>query len=303
MRNALDEQLRLHFEAHSGIPWFLLPIANDAKTQERIDRDVQTVRERLRKEHRNKETRGQVIAGLTFGFWAHLLGPKHDQLWKDRLHKAFPNSSGRRSDVSAAVFALQQFRNRVAHHDSLLATDVPFRLTQMQDVLRWIDPDAASWLAAVERVNSVQADRPVARRDTVVVGATDAWPLYQQVHAYVCQPGRSFQPVDYMAFYAGQEIHPEIPGIEARIDNVEWTAAEVNRLRATGDTRDLRVADVIDASAQAGWTAGRYQVFLLTEPGMPNHLTLKQPVPPGPRARQRVHAGSQVRRPRRVAAR
>jgi hypothetical protein len=41
---------------------------------------------------------------------------------------------------------LQRFRNRVAHHDSLLSQDVPSRLEDMFAIAGWIDPAARAWL-------------------------------------------------------------------------------------------------------------------------------------------------------------
>jgi hypothetical protein len=248
-RNAIDTQMRRHMrEDRSGIPWFLLPITQRKPIQDSIDRNVGEVRQRLRRENPNKETRDQILAGLSFGFWVHLIGSEHEQLWRAALHRAFPNSSGKRSDVASALNALRVFRNRLAHHDSLLAVDVPFRLAQMADVVGWIDPAAAAWFRSTERVTDVHTRRPPGRRDTVVVAAGDAWPLYQEVRAYVCQAGRSFQPVDYLAFYSRAMIQREVPKIIARVDFVDWADGEVNRLRATGDPRDGRIADIIEAS-------------------------------------------------------
>jgi hypothetical protein len=50
-------------------------------------------------------------------------------------------------------------------------------------------------------------------KDTVVVAARVAWSEYHTSHAYVCQPGRPFQPVQYLAFYAAGQIYPLIPRI------------------------------------------------------------------------------------------
>ncbi|MFI5926174.1 hypothetical protein ACIA3K_09305 [Micromonospora sp. NPDC051543] len=280
VRNAIDLAMQRHFnEAGRGIPWFLLPISTNKAVQDSIDQSVLQVRVRLRNENSSKEKRDQVIAGLSFGFWVNLLGPKHEQLWREAIHKAFPHSSGKRHDVVTALERLRVFRNRLAHHDSLLAADVPFRLTQMIDVLGWADPDAATWLANNERVSQVHAARPSPRHDTVVVPARDAWGLYESAYAYVCQAGRSFQPVEYLAFYSQQQIHTEVPKILFRLDNVDWSVGEINRLRATGQARDARVADIIAASRKLGWTDGRYQVFGLTGPGAEGHLSLPQPVP------------------------
>ena len=155
LRNALDKALtKYKNEAEGRIPWFLLPVCPDGATQKRIDQDVHVVRDRLRQISARREVRGQIIAGLSFGFWVHLVGPKHEDLWRLATRHAFPYSSGKRKDVASALNALNVFRNRLAHHDSLLSTDVVFRLSQILDVLRWIDADAATWLASNERVTA-----------------------------------------------------------------------------------------------------------------------------------------------------
>jgi hypothetical protein len=109
----------------------------------------------------------------------------------------------------------------------------------------------------------------------VVVAGDNSWALYQKVHAYVCQAGRAFSPVEHLAFYAHRAIQPEIAAIRERIDNLEWTPAESRRLRGTGDRRDQWIADVIDESRSNGWLEGRYQLFPLSGPGEPLHWTRK----------------------------
>lgn len=52
--------------------------------------------------------------------------------------------------------------------------------------------------------------------DVVVVAARDAWPEYLKFHAYICQPDRSFQPVQRMAFYTQGQIFPLVPKILVR---------------------------------------------------------------------------------------
>jgi hypothetical protein len=63
-----------------------------------------------------------------------------------------------------------------------------------------------------------------------------------------------------------------------RRDNVEWTAEEADRLRASDDRNDRKISAVIDASSGL-WKDGRYQVFLLTSPGNPAHRRLAAALP------------------------
>ncbi|MEU4314847.1 hypothetical protein [Nocardia sp. NPDC024068] len=274
LRNALDRELRAYFDESSiGIPWFLMPVPDGADLSEAVD----AVRARLRPMKR--ESRHQIVAGLSFGFWSGLLGRKYEQLWRDCLRHAFPNSSGQRKQLSVAVEGVRKFRNRLAHHDSLLNVDVPFEIRRVIEVASFIDSSAAKWLQEVSTAMDQYALRPIAVADTAVVAAKDAWPLYQHCNAYVCQPGRFFRPVERIAFYFDSHIQSDIPRIQYRRDNVEWSAASADRLRKSVDVMDRKIARVIDESRSHGWIAGSYQVFLLTHAGDPVHRQLSCPLP------------------------
>lgn len=269
MRNAIDRELRTYCgEDKRLIPWFLLPIVD--KHQAAFSESIEKVRRRLR---------DQIIAGVDFSFWTALLHSENEELWRHALHKSFPYSSGKRNDVVAVLEQLRIFRNRLAHHDSLLGEAALFRLGQMRQVLSWVNPEAEKWLVNVERISTVQATRPLPQRDTVIVAAKNAWPLYQALGAYACQAGRSFQSVRYLAFYADREIKPEVAMIRRRLDNVDWTDAEAKRLLASSAADDHRLARIITQSRARGWIEGRYQVFELTNSGEVGHLTLPGPIP------------------------
>lgn len=274
LRNAVDRELRTHFnEASVGIPWFLMPIPDGAD----LSIAVEAVRTRLRP--MNRESRHQIVAGLSFGFWSGLLGRKYEQLWRDCLHRAFPNSTGQRKQLAVAVEGVRKFRNRLAHHDSLLNVDVPFEIRRVLEVAGFIDTSAAKWLQQVSAAMDQYAQRPIAVADTAVVAAKDAWPLYQRSYAYVCQPSRFFRPVDRIAFYVDSHIQIDIPRIQHRRDNIDWSPTSADRLRASADPVDRKIARVIDESRSDGWTGGAYQVFLLTRVGDPVHRQLVDPLP------------------------
>lgn len=107
-------------------------------------------------------TRGRVIASLSFAFWAGLFGRFYEELWRHRLRLAFPaRESLVRTDVSARMKRLQGFRNRVAHHDSLLRQDVPARLEDMLTIAEWIDPAAQVWLEGASNALAIARAEPV----------------------------------------------------------------------------------------------------------------------------------------------
>ncbi|MDR7166917.1 hypothetical protein J2W56_000635 [Nocardia kruczakiae] len=283
LRNAVDRELAAYArEESSRLPWFMCSwVAGESA--ENVAREIDIVRSRLRKISPYHDSRDQIIAGVGFGFWTDLFKGQHDELWRSALHRAVPGTPGsRRKHVISKLERLRVFRNRIAHHDSLLAQDVLFLLREMLTLAEWIDPSARSWLESHERVNDVYQQRPIMPIDTLIVPADRAWPLYESVFAYVCPPGRRFRPVRYIAFYADKQIKREVPAILHRRDDVVWTDAEASRLAAlTGDEHrnDRKIAEVIRASRMSTWREGRYQVFLLSRPGDVRHITLSDEIP------------------------
>ncbi|MES0834701.1 hypothetical protein [Nocardiopsis tropica] len=274
LRGGMDRVLRAHFrEAERGIPWFLLPVPGGEYVAEASGR----VRERLRQEGR--ETRDQVVAAMSFGFWSGMLGPGYEELWRACLHRAFPGSSGRRAEVAATAEGVRRFRNRIAHHDSVLGVDFPFEVRQVAELAAFVDPAAGRWLRSRSRTMDVYAQRPATPDDTLVVSAPGALFLYERCRAHVTRAGQAFAGVDRMAFRVDDMIAPDLPRVLLRRDNVEWTERGAIRLRRTRDPWDRRIAEVVEDSLVTGRDGGRRQVFLLTGPDEPGHRRLAGPLP------------------------
>lgn len=268
LRNAIDVQLSHRAqESERGIPWFLLPPYNKVQPEA-----IDTVRQRLRP--LGRETRDQIIAGLSFGYWSGWVGSKYEELWRQSLRLAFPHGSGQRKEVSALVEQVRKFRNRIAHHDSLLNIDIGFEMSAVFRLAGMISQDAAQWMRSVDRTKVVGSSKPVSLSDTVVVAASDAWPFYLGSHAYICQPGRYFQNVKYLAFYADQEVKAHVAKIKNRYDNVVWNEREAQRLQESDKREECRLGKVMQEGLAAGWRHGKYQVFLLSRPGDPEHVQL-----------------------------
>jgi hypothetical protein len=160
----------------------------------------------------------------------------------------------------------------------MINVDIPFEIRNVIELASYIDTTAARWLEKRSQAMAVYAARPIASADTVVVPAKNAWALYEQSRAYVCQAGRAFRAVERFAFYVDREIKQDLPAVLHRRDDVEWTADEAERLRGSADRFDRKIANVIDVSSEPR-AAGRYQVFLLTSPGDPRHRRLNRAMP------------------------
>jgi len=273
MRNAIDRTLAKRYRDETcGIPWLLREPPLDDEAMRR----VAEVRARLRSQHR--ESRHQIVAGLSFGFWSGMLGAKYEEEWRASLRHAFPGGNGTRKQAAVLVEAIRKFRNRLAHHDSILGLDIPFEVQRVHALAELLGEEPAAWLRTADRTHDVYRERPVATIDTVVVAARHAWPLYERERAYVCQAGRWFRPVTRLAFYTDREIKADVPSIRHRRDNVAWTEDHAVELSA-GDREDRKIASAIRASRGMGWTGGVYQVFLLTRPGDGEHRVLRHVVP------------------------
>jgi hypothetical protein len=105
-------------------------------------------------------TRGRVIAGVSFGFWAGLFSNHYEELWRQHLRHAFPHGAIVRKDLTQRMRLLQRFRNRIAHHDCLLQQNIGQRADDMLLIAGWIDPDAANWLRERSKVHALLAKRP-----------------------------------------------------------------------------------------------------------------------------------------------
>lgn len=275
LRHAIDRTLRDHSgEDSCGIPWFLRERYISKKDAEKIVSVRRTLADM------GKETRDQIIAGMEFGFWSNLLSD--EDLWRKALYKAFPDArSGRRKDISRLLEQIRKFRNRIAHHDSLLQVDIVFEVAAIFDLVKAIDGEWMKWLEGVDRTREVAAERPIQNLDTVVVPAKDAWKFYLETGIYVCQVNRFFQPVKYMAFYAGKKVQKEIARIKLRKNNVNVSRQQAEKLQKSKDEQEKLLGRAMVRALDYGLPSGIYQVFVLTRPGetVHGHLTLQLDFP------------------------
>jgi hypothetical protein len=154
VRNAIDGELgREDPESPMTETWLL-----DFEIL-RVDgvKQVIVAAERLGKEH--AITRSRIVAGLPFGFWSGLFGGRYEDLWRRRLRHAFPHAKERK-DLSVPMEALRRFRNRLAHHDSILQQGVRERHGDMLRVAGFVDPAARTWIESSSGVAELLAQRP-----------------------------------------------------------------------------------------------------------------------------------------------
>ncbi|RSZ59261.1 hypothetical protein HF313_02350 [Massilia atriviolacea] len=120
----------------------------------RQTKEVNGAKERLQR-RAESATSDKIVAELNFGFWSSLFnGSFATVVWKD-LRLAFPHCPKplrKRKAISSALNQMRDLRNRVFHHEPLLwlrpgLLDLHARGTE---VIGWIDPQLARWLASYD---------------------------------------------------------------------------------------------------------------------------------------------------------
>lgn len=112
--------------------------------------------------------RGKVIAELMFGFWRYLTTRTHDgTLWVPYLRWGFAVGMAARGPVplsrpivDGAMGELHMLRNRVAHHEPLLSTDLTARRAELFLLLDLIDSDLSQYVQQQSRWAAIVAQRP-----------------------------------------------------------------------------------------------------------------------------------------------
>ena len=110
-------------------------------------------------------------------------------------------------------------------------------------------------------------------KEVLVVTARGAWPLYQEVSAYIYKEGVTYQPIKYIAFYSSNTIHPLVPLILEQHDHVVF-----ERGKNSGRLGTL-VDQVLDTKQSFFHNRmSIHKVFLLSAPDDPQTVKLAQPV-------------------------
>jgi hypothetical protein len=110
-------------------------------------------------------TPGRVVAALTFSFWTTMLGTPYENLWQTDLHRIGRGDDGkglRRKDLSRPLTPIRVLRNRIAHHEPILAWDLPKHHDAMLRITGWLSPPAAAWCRTQDRFNQVYPPERVA---------------------------------------------------------------------------------------------------------------------------------------------
>lgn len=156
-RNRVSDGLAAHFGANWWQDARFLALAE----RKRHD-DIDLVKRRLISKGKAVET-GQIIAGLSFGFWVAMLdGRYHPGLWSRRLVEAFPHMprSINRRVVHREVREIAEFRNRIWHHEPIFRRDLSSDYSRCMTVMEWLCPVKAAWIKPHCRFPQMLREKP-----------------------------------------------------------------------------------------------------------------------------------------------
>jgi hypothetical protein len=152
IRNAMNDQLVSWAKAKYGDPRWYLDHGGVLSFEAR--EAIQSARRRATRDGR-PEAMGQVVTGLSFGFWRFLLTARYERsLWIPALRKSFPGLIGRgmRAEVHQGMFALHELRNRIAHHEPIHNRPLEDLHGVALRVAAWVCRDTATWIQVRSRV-------------------------------------------------------------------------------------------------------------------------------------------------------
>lgn len=125
--------------------------------------ELQNVIARERSKRKQGFTADHVVAGLSFGFWVHLVSKSFDHLlWKRGVAAAFPHvpRGTTRVDVHGRLNGLRNWRNLIAHHYAVFDRSPMAEFQNIVGIIRWICPDTGWFAHELSNVPRVLNQRP-----------------------------------------------------------------------------------------------------------------------------------------------
>ena len=160
LRNSIDSQLGKTFGTADS-PWF---DQDSIGLTDSTRRNIASAKRTVTKAGR-EIVPGRVVAELSLGFWWSLLADGYNRtLWAPALKQAFSNA--RRETLHAEIDEIRKLRNRIAHHEPLIHSDLNAEYTRILGTAERIAPRLAWWIDATSSLSTVLARRPESLRST-----------------------------------------------------------------------------------------------------------------------------------------
>ena len=157
LRNRVNAGLTLSF----GEEWWQSPgFLAIAESKRRSDIDL--VKRRLISKKKPIET-GQVVAGLSFGFWVAMIHRRYmPGIWSQQLRRAFPHLPDHvdHRRLHQDVQKIADLRNRIWHHEPIFARDLSTDHARCMRVTAWLCPTKAAWIKPYCRFHKILRQKP-----------------------------------------------------------------------------------------------------------------------------------------------
>lgn len=245
--------------------------------------DITKISNRLR--NKNQEvTAGKIYSNLTFGAWVNMFIPDaNEELWRQTLRHVMPNARIDRSVAASYLQSINELRNRVAHHSSLLDLDPLVEYRKTIQVAEWVDKEASEWIDsishdAIEALSTRRQDIARPLKNVMVVPAGGlAWPLYKESSQpfYICPANRNNRPIERIAFYADREIKQIIPKVLDYKAAVNFNDRSAKALEKT----DKEISKLVKAALHCGFSHGTYQIYYLSPSDSSDTHKLESSIP------------------------
>lgn len=106
---------------------------------------------------------GQIVAGLSFGFWVSMLDARYNPaVWSHQLVAGFPNlpATASRDDLQKVARRIARFRNRIWHHEPIFKANISEEYSVCMRALEWLCPHKLRWIKPQCKVMSMLRSRP-----------------------------------------------------------------------------------------------------------------------------------------------
>ncbi len=151
LRNGIHDAAIVNFGTTS---WF------KGHLKEPENERLETLSRKLQRSGVTSPTTGDLVAGLTSGFWVDLLKGRYEQiLWPALLPVVFPYATKRqrsRERVYQRLARIQTLRNRVFHHEPIWHLQDPEEQHEsILETIGWMSPAMLAVTRMLDRFDSV----------------------------------------------------------------------------------------------------------------------------------------------------
>jgi hypothetical protein len=157
LRNSINHALVAKF----GPEWWQDPGFLGVVDIERRQ-DLNTVKTRIRNRNQVLST-PQIVASLSFGFWASMLQPRYNPaIWSSQLKASFPSlpATETRGSLWSAARDVGFLRNRISHHEPIFERDLTRDFGAIMKLIAWVCPTTGTWIRPHCRVPTLVRAKP-----------------------------------------------------------------------------------------------------------------------------------------------